>query len=377
MSNLITVLTVGMSLLAPTSATATHAATYGATKSCIELQVPIQVSATNPHYASQRVDSNIDAMNWLWDTYTWSHPNLTTRITGEIYVHEKFNISARLYWDVQFRSGQYSYVDAAIAHGYSILMYDRIGTGGSSKPDAYTVVESPTEVEVLKELTKLVRSGNLIASSKVRWEGSRHDIDAFSRKPSKVVHVGHSFGSIVTIGMLTSYGELSDGAILTGFILGSQTGGTKSSEYGFEFAPANDAQRFGDCPSGYLVQATESNIQYIFLKKGTFEPGMLCYAESIKQTVTVGELMSGGVPLGKPAPAFKGPVKFFLGEYDNVVCRGDCKNTYDPEILKSLYPAATDVSVYLQPETGHALTMSTNATAGYKVMFSYLKAHSL
>ncbi|KAF2193448.1 hypothetical protein K469DRAFT_712204 [Zopfia rhizophila CBS 207.26] len=86
-------------------------------------------------------------------------------------------------------------------------------------------------------------------------------------------------------------------------------------------------------PFRYLVQATESNVQQIFLKKGSFEPELLGYAERIKQTTTVGEQLSGGVALARPATAFTGPVQFFLGEFDFPVCGGDCKDTYDVKNL--------------------------------------------
>lgn len=220
----------------------------------------------------------------------------------------KLNPNPSRYWDVEVNPEQYNYIDAAISQGYSILTYDRIGNGASTKPDAYNVGQAPVETEVLVELTKLARSGKLIESSKIRSEGS-HLSDIGSYKPTKIVHVGHSFGSIVTIGFLSSYGELSDGAVLTGFVYGSQVGTITPSAFGYEFAPAHDASRFGDRPSGYLVQATKSNIQQVFLKKGAFEPKMLHYAESIKQTATVGELLSGGAALGLPAPAFTGPVQ--------------------------------------------------------------------
>jgi hypothetical protein len=59
------------------------------------------------------------------------------------------------------------------------------------------------------------------------------------------------------------------------------------------------------------------------------------------------------------------------------VCDGDCNNVYDLRDISALYPIASDVSVYLQPGTGHGLTLSTNATAGYEFMFSCLQFHGL
>lgn len=70
---------------------------------------------------------------------------------------------------------------------------------------------------------------------------------------------------------LSQYGKLSDGATFPGFLLGSQVGTKKSSEFGHEIASENDKRRFSDRSSGYAVQATETIIQQIFLKKGSFE----------------------------------------------------------------------------------------------------------
>lgn len=70
-------------------------------------------------------------------------------------------------------------------------------------------------------------------------------------------------------------------------------------------------------------------------------------------------------------------MKILIGENDYPVCDGDCNNTYNLTNIQALYPAASDISVYLQPGTGHGLTLSTNATAGYDVMFSFLRSHGL
>ena len=69
--------------------------------------------------------------------------------------------------------------------------------------------------------------------------------------------------------------------------------------------------------------------------------------------------------------------KFFNGEFDNFVCVGDCRKTYLEEETRKMYPKATDLSPYLQPNTGHALTLATNASAGFEVMLQYLDSQGL
>jgi pimeloyl-ACP methyl ester carboxylesterase len=210
------------------------------------------------------------------------------------------------YWDVEIKPEEYSYVDAAVKKGYSILTYDKLGTGKSEKPDAYDIVQIPTEVEILANLTRLARSGKLISSSKVlSATGSNTTVADFI--PSKIVQVGHSFGSYLITNMLTLYGDLADGAILSGFLINTQLGKINVLTYDHDFARQHDPVRFGEYGSGYFVLNTESCIQKLFFRKGAFEPEMLTYAEKNKQPETVGEYASEGQP--EPAPEFKGPIQ--------------------------------------------------------------------
>jgi hypothetical protein len=65
-------------------------------KNCVQLEVPIHVKATNFIYQTLRVDDNIDAAEWTVDLDTWSSPNATARIIGELPVEDDFVISAQL-----------------------------------------------------------------------------------------------------------------------------------------------------------------------------------------------------------------------------------------------------------------------------------------
>ncbi len=167
------------------------------------------------------------------------------------------------------------------------------------------------EVEILASLTRLARSGKLISSSKVlSATGNEDALRGFL--PSKVVHVGHSFGSLLISSMLVQYGNLSDGAILTGFILSSQLGKVDVAHFDHEFAREHDPVRFGKYPSGYFVLTTESDIQKLFFRKTGFEPELLTYTEKIKQPEAVGLYGSEGTFQFLPAPEFKGPIQVRL-----------------------------------------------------------------
>lgn len=65
-------------------------------KQFVQLEVPLLVTANNSEFDLPRVDSNIDAVDWVWDLPTWSHGGENGRVTGVIPVNETFTISAQL-----------------------------------------------------------------------------------------------------------------------------------------------------------------------------------------------------------------------------------------------------------------------------------------
>jgi len=210
-------------------------------------------------------------------------------------------VNAFRYWDSERRADTNSYVNAALKAGYSILIYDRLGVGQSEKPDAYEIVQAPVEVEILSQLTILARSGKLVPLSQTSKSVQLPKFD-------KIVLVGHSYGTAITSGFLSKYGDTVDGAVLTAFVVNSEIGATSVDAYGWEYAPENDHKRFGSFASGTLVEGTISNVQQIFMKKGAFELDMLDYAEEVKQPATVGELVSLSMVWPLPAPSFSGPL---------------------------------------------------------------------
>lgn len=67
----------------------------------------------------------------------------------------------------------------------------------------------------------------------------------------------------------------------------------------------------------------------------------------------------------------------YVGENDFAFCAGNCNGIFDMNQLKTLYPNAKDLSVYLQPNTGHVVELSLNATAGYQEIFGFLGKNGL
>lgn len=227
------------------------------------------------------------------------------------------------YWDIDVNPRENSYLDAAITQGYSLLTYDRLGTGQSDVPeDAYDIVQIPTEVEILAGLTQLARSGQLLSSSTILATNAvtNTTADSFTaaNPPSKIIHIGHSLGSYITSGLLARHGDLSDGSVLTGYYLNSHLGLVNVSFFDHGFAAESAPARLSHYPSGYLLSTGPENMQKLYLRAGAFAPVMLDYADEVKQPEAVGTYASESVVFG-PAMDFKGPLQVcMIGDFSRL-----------------------------------------------------------
>ncbi|KAF2655184.1 hypothetical protein K491DRAFT_599447 [Lophiostoma macrostomum CBS 122681] len=406
MSGNLALVSVAFLALTQTTSSAPIGSSNTSTKLCVQLQILVPVVADQYHYDQPQVNSNIDAIDWTVNVTTWDMADWTARQRGTVHINQTFTISAQLcvpskntskadilhiatagqgfdrrYYDVEVQPEEYSYVDAAIGKGYSVLAYDRIGTGGSEKPDAYDVVQIPTDIEVLAGLTKIARSGDLISSSQVSAATTDGEPAIQDYQATKVVHVGHAYGSYIMSIMFENptYGNLSDGALMTGlyFNFAMENNTLTVLNYNHAFPKESDPVRFAEWGSGYFVLDNKQTLQKLFFQKATLDPALLDYTESIKQPESVGTYSSEGNSTLTPATAFTGPIMFFTGEFDNYVCDGDCNGVYDEDFTNYLYPNAKAPAHYLQPGAGHATGLSTNASAGYEVMLQYLDSQGL
>jgi pimeloyl-ACP methyl ester carboxylesterase len=253
-------------------------------------------------------------------------------------------------------------VDYVLSRGHHTLSYDRLGLGKSSHGDAKNEIQSFLEIEALAQLTRMVRNGAM----------------PNIKTPTKVVHVGHSFGSAQTVALSAMYPELSDALVLTGY--------STSADYmpmflsGANFQQARLNCKSSDYTAGYLNSADLGSNIYLFLSPPHFDTGLLRYAEDNKKPMTIGELLT---ITGLPAQSnFTGPVYVIDGANDVPFCGGDClhmggKSASIPAAAKVVFPSASAFSAYVHPSTGHAINLHYNATGAYKQINDFLGAHGL
>ena len=98
---------------------------------------------------------------------------------------------------------------------------------------------------------------------------------------------------------------------------------------------------------------------------------MAQYAQSISQPLAIAELLSlGTLPLA--APEYKGKVLVTTGEFDFIVCSGECKSTFNEGAYKGVFNGTKDVEGYVHPGSGHGVNFNANATGFYNVIGEFL-----
>jgi len=240
----------------------------------------------------------------------------------------------KLYWDIPGSS----YLDAAAAAGYATFSYDRLGVGNSDHPDPIQVVQSALQVEIAHQLIQSLRSGSVGGNPF-----------------TNVVGIGHSYGSIQSVGLAVQYPKDLSAIILQGFTTNTANLPATIDAFNPTIASKNSLLRFGTLPSGYQVVNSAVGDQTTFYRYPNFDTSLFNSLDSQKQTFTLGEFFTLTSPIA-PASEFTGPVDVVNGQNDFIFCQSDCSYPTDQGaiVLSALFPAAKAGSTsYLVPGTGH------------------------
>ena len=258
----------------------------------------------------------------------------------------------RSYWDFYLPShpndAQYSYVHAATSLGYTVLTWNRLGIEPSSIADPYTEIQASVELSILVSLTNLT------------WHGQLPGLT-----PQKIIHVGHSYGSELTLALAAVAPQLSSGIVLTGFSALPQYQSFFVASTSFHLANQNQPKRFPKerYSNGFLTWPDALANQYSFLAFPNFDPAVLEYAESAKYPFTLGELVSAlGLPL--KAPNFKGPVLWLAAEHDLIFCGFNCVGLFgaDSAAVKGTSMGnGGNVEVRIVEGVGHGINLHLGA----------------
>jgi pimeloyl-ACP methyl ester carboxylesterase len=130
-------------------------------------------------------------------------------------------------------------VETAVKSGYSTLAIDRFGIGQSSHGDPLNVVQAQAEVEALNAVTTKLRLGQ---------------IPHISHRFDKVIHVGHSFGSVQSYWLSALYPNNTDGIVLTGWSANGSFFPATIAAWNLHSARLNQPLRFGNASNTDLLK---------------------------------------------------------------------------------------------------------------------------
>ncbi|KAF3006953.1 hypothetical protein E8E14_003185 [Neopestalotiopsis sp. 37M] len=353
-----------------------------AARQCQNLTIPIVASARNGVFDLTAPKNNIDVVNFVLDATQPGH-NLTAELlTGYATVSGNYSIAAtycqpdggpgttlqvlthgvgfdRSYWDFPANNYNYSYVNQALDRGYSTFAYDRLGIGESSHGDPVNEIQSYLEIAALRTLTTMLRQST---------------VSGITANFSKIAHVGHSYGSVETYGLVAQDPTISDGIALTGF--------SKDADFLGEFSlganeiQANTFSRLSNYVDGYIAPATASALQADFFAPREFSPEILEAAFNTSQPNSVGEVLTMNGAYDAPNP-YGGPVLVITGERDVPFCGGNCSATEPsiPEMVKGSFQNASYFDAVLIPGSGHGLNLEYTWPITYSTILDFMDKH--
>ncbi|KAH6661673.1 Alpha/Beta hydrolase protein [Halenospora varia] len=336
-----------------------------ASKSCREYTIPLNVTSDNHKWALAPLENNYDMTAFNTDLGRRDTNSAFIPITlGTVTETATYTVSGtfcepigggngtvllathgggydRSYWDPKIQPEKYSFVDFAIAKGYSIFFYDRIGVGKSERVSGY-VAQVSNQAVIVEKLSALIRSGK------------------FCSRPSKLVLVGHSLGSAISNAVLHSNPGLVDAAVLTGFSYYGVNSSPSLQAKQLRLASLQNPAKWSRYDGGYSTWVDiYANIEGFF-KAPFYDPSVAQYTEDTKQPSGLVETITVRTT-NLTSPDFTGPVMVISGEYDFLACGGYCPGVLEMG-ANTTFPASKSLVTYPQPGSGHAINFSLNAT---------------
>ncbi|WP_336486782.1 alpha/beta fold hydrolase [Methylobacterium nigriterrae] len=247
------------------------------------------------------------------------------------------------YWDMPNVGSQYSLPDSAQSAGYATLAIDRLGNGRSSKPAA-TDVTLDNQADELHEIIGQVKAGAL---------GKTFD---------KIVVVGHSYGSAVSITEAGKYND-ADGLLATGFPINSPLIPLDFSTIQLGSDDPNLSP--GQQQPGYVT--LKAGFRSDFYDTTDADPRVIAQDDAIRQTATIGERQ----PAPEIAKLITVPVLTIIGANDSrFVVGGDGEPLARAE--SDGYTSASSHQTIIVPMSGHNLQLQISNDYYEKELFDWI-----
>ena len=177
-----------------------------------------------------------------------------------------------------------------------------------SSPDPIAEVQFDRQVHILTVLTQLLKQKPSDYTLGV-------EIDS-------VVHVGHSFGSYLTLAVAASNPVgFSDGIILTGYT-GQYWADTFIAGCQIRVAALTDP-KWAALPPGYVVPVDIYSLAFLGVKSPYFDHDVMQYLYDVQNPFTVGELVTAGAS-PSDSSLVQVPVQVSSFFHSDVIYLGSC-----------------------------------------------------
>jgi pimeloyl-ACP methyl ester carboxylesterase len=161
-----------------------------------------------------------------------------------------------------------------------------------SRVSGYDGAQALTQLSILQQLSILLKSGQYTGSIGT---------------PSKIAHVGHSFGSFLSQALITTRPDLSDAAILTGLAWEPSTQGTAIESLALRIASTVSEEKWPGLDNQYLTAVDVVGNAAFFFHGESYDKQLLWYSDYVSQPLAAIELLTGSSLVTAPA-SFEGPV---------------------------------------------------------------------
>jgi pimeloyl-ACP methyl ester carboxylesterase len=262
------------------------------------------------------------------------------------------------YFEFPYQPDKYSVARAMNEAGYATFVYDKLGTGTSTRPPSIDVT-LPNNVDLLHQVVAKLRSGEL------------------GYPYPHVVHIGHSYGSIISYAEAGKYRDVD--AIVTTGVSHRINLVTTLAEVFLPGRPAALDPKFAGkiLDPGYLT--TSPGERPVFYNSRTADPAVIAEDERLKDTFTVADFATYlGDYLSSASHGYNGPVLVVNGSADQIMCGtpplgGDCSSGAALGAdERGFYGPGATVDGIVVPDTGHDLALSTTSPETTKQTLRWL-----
>lgn len=261
------------------------------------------------------------------------------------------------YWDIGYQPDNYSYVRKANQRGYATLAIDRLGAGSSWHPPSL-IDTFEADVSSVHQVIQSLRAGNL---------GTRFD---------KVVEVGHSFGSFITMSESGEYHDV-DAIVTTGAVHAinfvNALGPIALSNY-----PATLDPKFAADGLDPLYVTSDPGSRSSYYNTDNADPQVIALDDRLKQTGTLVAMatLPANAELMNDDSGLNVPVLVAIGERDPFFCGLGTVSCTSSESIgdfeRQFYGPHATVVGYVAPGAGHDLQLEKNAAQTDRRMLDFV-----